>query len=157
MNKKCDGSNSGCTKMVVCRAFIAYSNPEMCHSFAAQRDSYLPASKTASSGAQLKCLCARTCSIGNKQEELEMCICLQGYDLIDITETWWDVSYGWNVGMERYRLFRKVRQRRWGGDVAFYVNDQLEGMELCLGIDEELTYGPGLERVGTGVITIRVC
>ncbi|GAB0207912.1 hypothetical protein GRJ2_003256900 [Grus japonensis] len=98
-----------------------------------------PANKSASSGAQLKCLYANTRSTGNKQEELETCVCLQGYDLIGITEMWWDSSYDWSVGMEGYRLFRKDRQGRQGGGVTLYVNDQLECMELHLGMDEELT------------------
>jgi len=38
--------------------------------------------------------------MGNKQEELEICTCLQGYDLIGITEIWWDGSYDWSAGME---------------------------------------------------------
>ena len=50
--------------------------------------------------------------MGNKQEELEMCACLQGYDFIGITEMWWDGSYDWSIGMEGYRLFRKDRQGR---------------------------------------------
>ena len=29
--------------------------------------------------------------------------------IIIITETWWDGSYDWSVGMEGYRLFRKDR------------------------------------------------
>ncbi|XP_010293539.1 PREDICTED: uncharacterized protein LOC104627127, partial [Phaethon lepturus] len=70
-----------------------------------------PASKSALSGAQLKCLCANTHSIGNKQEELDKCVCLQGYDLIGI-ETWWDGFYDQSIGMEEYRIFRKDRQRR---------------------------------------------
>ena len=48
--------------------------------------------------------------MGNKHEKLEMCAHLQGYDLIGITEMWWDVSYDWSVGMGGYRLFRKDRQ-----------------------------------------------
>jgi len=55
---------------------------------------------------------ANVCSIGNKQEELETCTCLQGYDLIGITETSWDGFCDWSVGMEGYRLFRKDRQGR---------------------------------------------
>jgi len=43
--------------------------------------------------AQLKCPYANACSIGNKQEELEVWACLQGYDLISITEMWWDAFY----------------------------------------------------------------
>jgi len=80
-----------------------------------------PASKSASLEAQLKRLCANTHSMGNKQEELEMCACLQGCDLIGTTETWWDDSYDWSVGMEGCRLFRKGRQGRQGGGVALYV------------------------------------
>jgi len=41
--------------------------------------------------------------------------------------------------MEGYRIFRKDMQRRQGGGVVLYVNYQLEGVELCLGMDEELT------------------
>ncbi|PKU33180.1 rna-directed dna polymerase from mobile element jockey-like [Limosa lapponica baueri] len=66
--------------------------------------------------------------MGNKQEELETCARLQGYDLTGIIETWWDGSYDWRVGMEGYRLFRKGRLGRRGGGVALYVNDQLEGI-----------------------------
>ncbi|GAB0182398.1 hypothetical protein GRJ2_000705100 [Grus japonensis] len=98
-----------------------------------------PANKSASSGAQLKCLYANAWSMGNEQEELETCVCLQGYDIIGITETWWDSSYDWSVGMEGYRLFRKDRQGRQGGGIALYVNDQLECMELHLGMEEEPT------------------
>jgi len=47
-----------------------------------------PASKSAPSRAQLNCHQANTCSMGNKQEELETCTHLQGYDLIGVTETW---------------------------------------------------------------------
>ncbi|GAB0189953.1 nucleobindin-2 [Grus japonensis] len=107
-----------------------------------------PANKSASSGAQLKCLYANAWSMGNKQEELEMRVCLQGYDIIGITETWWDSSYDCSVGMEGYRLFRKDRQGRGGGGVTLYINDQLECMELHLGMEEELTkraYGSGLK------------
>ncbi|GAB0205782.1 hypothetical protein GRJ2_003043800 [Grus japonensis] len=98
-----------------------------------------PANKSASSGAQLKCLYANAQSMGNKQEELETCVFLQRYDVIGIIEMWWDSSYDWSVGMEGYRLFRKDRQGRQGGGVTLYVNDQLECMELHLGMDEEPT------------------
>ncbi|GAB0195031.1 hypothetical protein GRJ2_001968400 [Grus japonensis] len=77
--------------------------------------------------------------MGNKQEELEMRVCLQGCGLIGITEMWWDSSYDWSVGVEGYRLFRKDRQGRRGGGVALYINDQLECMELHLGMNEEPT------------------
>lgn len=33
---------------------------------------------------------SNTPSMGNKEELLETCTCLQGYDVIGITELWWD-------------------------------------------------------------------
>ncbi|GAB0207584.1 hypothetical protein GRJ2_003224100 [Grus japonensis] len=98
--------------------------------------------------------------MGNKQEELETCVSLQGYDLIGITETWWDSSYDWSVGMEGYRLFRKDRQGRQGGGIALYVNDQLECMELHLGMEEEPTERLWVRikgRAGAGDIIVGVC
>ncbi|GAB0208910.1 hypothetical protein GRJ2_003356700 [Grus japonensis] len=89
-----------------------------------------------------------------------MCACLQGYDLIRIMEMWWDGSYDWSVGMEGYRLFRKDRQGRRGEGVALYVNDQLECMELHLGMDEELTESLWVRikgRTGAGDIIVGVC
>ena len=112
----------------------------------------------ASSGTQLKCLYANTRSKGNKQEELEMCAHLWCYDIIGITETWWDSSYDWSTEMGRYRLFRKDREVRQGGAVALYVKDQC--MELRLGLDEEPTESLWVKikgRAGTGDITVGVC
>jgi len=63
----------------------------------------------ASLGAQLKRLYANAGSMGNKQEELEMRAHLRGYDIISITEMWWDRSYDWSIGMGVYRLFKKDR------------------------------------------------
>ncbi|GAB0187672.1 hypothetical protein GRJ2_001232500 [Grus japonensis] len=98
--------------------------------------------------------------MGNKQEELETCVCLQGCDLIGITETWWDSSYDWSVGMEGYRLFRKDRQGRQGGGIALYANDQLERMELHLGMKEEPTESLWVRikgRAGAGDIIVAFC
>ncbi|GAB0203845.1 hypothetical protein GRJ2_002850100 [Grus japonensis] len=98
--------------------------------------------------------------MGNKQEELETCVRLKGYDLIGITEMWWDSSYDWNVGMEGYRLFRKDRQGRRGVDIALYISDQLECMELHLGMDEEPTESLWVRikgSAGAGDIIAGVC
>ncbi|GAB0181616.1 annexin A13 [Grus japonensis] len=84
----------------------------------------------------------------------------EGCDLIGITETWWDGSCDWSVGMEGYRLFRKDREGRRGGGVTLYVNHQLECMELHLGMDEELTESLWVRikgRTGTGDIITGVC
>lgn len=50
--------------------------------------------------ASLKCLHSNARSMGNKQDELEICVRLQGYNLIAIKETWWDSSRDWNAVME---------------------------------------------------------
>lgn len=42
----------------------------------------------------------------------------------------------WSIGIGCFKLFRKDRLERWGWQVALYVNDQLECMELCLENDE---------------------
>ncbi|XP_062466520.1 uncharacterized protein LOC134159318 [Pezoporus occidentalis] len=119
-----------------------------------------PANEPASFGARLRCLYTNTRSMGNKQEELEMCARLRGYDIIGITETWWDGSYDWSVGMEGYRLFRKDRPGRWGGGVALYVRDRLESMELCLGTGEQLTESLWVRvngNIAMGDITVGIC
>jgi len=97
--------------------------------------------------------------MGNKQQKLETCACLQCYDVICITETWCDDSYDWSVGIG-YRLFRKDRQGRQGGGVALYAIDQLEFMELHLGLNEEPTESLWVRikgRAGAGDIMIGVC
>ena len=43
--------------------------------------------------AQLKCICTSAHSMGNKQEELEAIVQQAGYDLVVITDTWWDHSH----------------------------------------------------------------
>ncbi|GAB0205858.1 hypothetical protein GRJ2_003051400 [Grus japonensis] len=89
-----------------------------------------------------------------------MCTCLPGYDLTGVMETRWDGSYDWSVGMEGYRLFRKDQQGRGGGGVTLYVSDQLECMELCLGMDEEPTESLWVRikgRAGTGDTIVGVC
>ncbi|PKU29906.1 rna-directed dna polymerase from mobile element jockey- hypothetical protein [Limosa lapponica baueri] len=75
--------------------------------------------------------------MGNKQEELEICVWSQGHDVIAITETWWDNSHDWNTVMDGYILFRKDRPAGQGGGVVLYVREQLECIELCLRVDEE--------------------
>ncbi|GAB0191017.1 mitochondrial enolase superfamily member 1 [Grus japonensis] len=73
---------------------------------------------------------------------------------------WWDGSYDWSLGMEGYRLFRKDRQGRQGGSVTLYINDQLECMELHLGMDKEPTKSLWVRikgSTGAGDIIAGVC
>ena len=43
-------------------------------------------------GTYLKCLYTNACSMRDKQEELEALAHSQSYDIIGISETWWDES-----------------------------------------------------------------
>jgi len=54
--------------------------------------------------AQLKCVYTNACSMGNKQEELEATVQQDGYDLVAITEMWWDNLHDWHAVMDGYRL-----------------------------------------------------
>ncbi|KAK4825828.1 LOW QUALITY PROTEIN: hypothetical protein QYF61_002951 [Mycteria americana] len=56
--------------------------------------------------------------MGNKQEELEAIMQLENYDIVAITETWWDDSHNWSAALDGYKLFRRDRQGRRGGGVA---------------------------------------
>jgi len=91
----------------------------------------------ACSTTSLKCFYTNARSIGNKQEELEICMRSQGHDLIAITETCWDSSYEWNPVIDGYAFFGKDRPAMRSGGVALYVKEQLELIELCLNVDEE--------------------
>ncbi|XP_010078459.1 PREDICTED: focadhesin-like, partial [Pterocles gutturalis] len=65
--------------------------------------------KQACSAHSLKCLYTNACSMGNKQEELEIHVGSGDYDLdlVPIPETWWENSHDWNVVMGGYTLLRK--------------------------------------------------
>ncbi|KAK4820905.1 hypothetical protein QYF61_008137 [Mycteria americana] len=80
--------------------------------------------------AQLKCLYTNARSTGNKQEELEAIVHQENYDMVAITETWWDDSHNWSVAMDGYKLFRRDRRGRRGGGVALYVRECLDSLEL---------------------------
>ena len=75
--------------------------------------------------------------MGNKQEELEAIVQQDSYDLVAITEMWWDSSHDWNAVMDGYGLFRKDRLKRKDSGVALCVREQQECIELCPGADEE--------------------
>jgi len=47
--------------------------------------------------AQLKCIYSNSRSIGNKQEELETIVQQDSYDLVTLTETWWDDCHDWSA------------------------------------------------------------
>ena len=51
----------------------------------------------------------------NKLDELEVLAQSHSYDIIGISKTWWDESYGWCAAIDGSRLFRRDRQGRRGG------------------------------------------
>ncbi|KAK4816199.1 hypothetical protein QYF61_012664 [Mycteria americana] len=91
--------------------------------------------KEARMTAQLKCLYTNARSMGNKQEELEAIVHQENYDIVAITETWWDDLHNWSVAMDGDKLFRRDRQGRRGGGVALYVRECLDSLELNDGDD----------------------
>ena len=66
----------------------------------------------------------------NKQEELEILIQEGNYDLIGITETWWDDSHDWNIAIEGYKLTKKNTENKKGGGVAVYVKNTYSCTEI---------------------------
>ncbi|GAB0203241.1 mitochondrial enolase superfamily member 1 [Grus japonensis] len=94
-----------------------------------------PLKKVAGSVAQLKCIYTNAHSMGNKQEEPEAITHMENYDIVAITETWWDDSHNWSAAMDGYKLFRRDRQGRRGGGVALYVKECFDCLELNDGDD----------------------
>lgn len=54
-------------------------------------------SASAGLGASLKGLYTNVHSMGNREEELEFCMQLQGYDFSGIVETWWKAWWSQEV------------------------------------------------------------
>ena len=80
----------------------------------------------------MKCLYMNICRTGNKQEELEATMLLESYDLIALTETWWDESHDWRVAIYGYRLIRRRRWGKKGGDITLYIKKSMQHEELSL-------------------------
>ena len=58
------------------------------------------------------------------------------YDLAAITKTWRNHSHDWSATMDGYKVFRRHRQGRKGGGMAFYIKDCFDVKELGVGNDE---------------------
>ena len=61
--------------------------------------------------------------MGNKQDELELLIQQNKYDIIGITETWWEETHDWNVVTGGYKLFWRDRPSKKGVVAASDVKD----------------------------------
>ncbi|KAK4820811.1 LOW QUALITY PROTEIN: hypothetical protein QYF61_007205 [Mycteria americana] len=80
--------------------------------------------------AQLKCISTNARSMGNKQEELKAIVQQDSYDLVTLTETWWDDSHDWSAAMDGYKLFRRDRQGRRGGGWLCLLGECFHCVEL---------------------------
>lgn len=69
----------------------------------------------------LNCLYISAHSMGNKQGEMASMVHLENFDLVAITETWWDNSHNWNATIKGYKIFRRDREGRRGEGVTLYV------------------------------------
>ncbi|PKU46943.1 glycerol kinase [Limosa lapponica baueri] len=80
--------------------------------------------------------------MGNKQEELEATVLLERYDIVAITETWWDESHDWSVAIKGYKLFRRDRPPDQDGEVdeAFYNQLQVALQSQALVLVGDFNY-----------------
>ena len=104
--------------------------------------------KAARGKAQLKCLYTSARCLSNKQDELETVMNLKSYDLVAITETWWDDSHNWNTTTDGYRLFRRDRRGRKGGGVVLYVKEWIDCEELPLRNSQEQVESLWVRKIG---------
>lgn len=73
--------------------------------------------------------------MGSRHDKSEICVQLQSYNLVRITETWWDGSHDWSTVTEKYRPYKKDKKTR--RESCIYMRKQLECMKLFLRMDEE--------------------
>lgn len=80
--------------------------------------------------AQKKCIYINVHCMGNEQEELKAMVQQENYDIIAITETWWNHSQDWGAAMESYKFFKRDRQGKRGSGVALHVRERFNSTEL---------------------------
>lgn len=51
------------------------------------------------------------------KQDMECTVQQENYNIVAVTETWWDDSHDWSDAMYGYKLFRRVKlgRRDWGG------------------------------------------
>ncbi|GAB0183515.1 hypothetical protein GRJ2_000816800 [Grus japonensis] len=64
------------------------------------------------------------------QEELEAIVQWENYDIVAITETWWDQLHNRSAAMDDYKLVRRDRQGRKGRGGTVYVRECFDHLEL---------------------------
>ena len=79
------------------------------------------------------------------------------YDLVAITETWWDHSHDWSAAMDGYKLFRKDRRGRRGGGVALYVKECFDVTGIMAGDKVESLWVKIRGRADKADILVGIC
>jgi len=57
-------------------------------------------------------------------------------DIVITTEIWWDHSHNWTAAMDGYKVFRRDRKERRGGEVALCIREWFDFVELNTGNDK---------------------
>jgi len=85
-------------------------------------------------------------------------VLLESYNLIALTETWWDEFHDWSVAINGYRLFRRDRQAKRGGGLALYIKKSIQCEELSLkNSDEQVESLWVRDRGNKGNLVVGVC
>ncbi|TRZ08490.1 hypothetical protein HGM15179_018622 [Zosterops borbonicus] len=54
----------------------------------------------------------------------------QSYDVVTITETWWNDSHSWSAAVDGYKLFKRDRKGVKGGGVALYIREAFDAIGI---------------------------
>jgi len=87
-------------------------------------------------------------------------VLLESYDLLAVTETWWDRSHDWCAAIDGYRLLRRHRQGRRDRGIALYIKKWIEWEELSLKNSQEQVESLWLrvrDRGNKGNLVVGVC
>ena len=86
-------------------------------------------------------------SLGNKFDELELISKIDNFDLIFITETWFNELN--MMKLEGYESFNYVRKNKGGGGVNINIKSQLSIIE----IEDEILCNQNIEQIWCGIKT----
>ena len=83
-------------------------------------------------------------SLNNKMEELEAKVDSEEYDIVVMSETWFQEESYWRIGLEGYKVNQCDRKERRGGGDAIWVKDSIASRERG-DIKEGTCYRSGLQ------------
>ncbi|PKU49495.1 nipped-b-like protein [Limosa lapponica baueri] len=71
-----------------------------------------PTKNVMGSIAQLKCIYTNAHTMGNKQQELEAIVQPVNYDIVAVTDTWWNDMHSWSAPLDGYKPSEVIGQER---------------------------------------------